>query len=258
MESSSAGSYRPTHTWLPSAETNGSGEEDEVHGTTTSVRSGSRNGRSGATLPDRARPGALAGRSPGVRVPELVVGVMVVAGCALAALLWHTSVTATRQAVVLATAVERGHVFEEADFAPADVAATGMRLIPFAERDSLVGRLAATDLDAATPLNDSVAVPAIPLSDGDALVGRRLEAGDYPAGLAAEATVQVLLLADPVVAVDADPAGRSVTLEGTAVVDTVVPLLNAADAVVVTLRLPDGLAAQVAAADSVRLVQVGH
>ena len=57
--------------------------------------------------------------------------------------------------------------------------------------------------------------------------------------------------------VDEQPTKTSVTLPEPAIVDAVTPLMNAADAMVVSLRLPAELAQQVAAADGVRLVQVG-
>lgn len=203
------------------------------------------------------RPRPLPPVAPKVRVPELIVGVLVVAGCALAAVLWHTSSTSTRRAVVLAVPVERGHVFAESDFAPAEVSATGMRLIAYEDRAGLVGRLAAADLEAATPVTDSVAVVAVPLADGEGLVGRRLEAGEYPSNLAPDATVQVILVVESSGGVDEQPTKTSVTLPEPAIVDAVTPLMNAADAMVVSLRLPAELAQQVAAADGVRLVQVG-
>ncbi len=208
-------------------------------------------------LSGRGQAPTLPATRPRVRGPELIVGVLVVAGCALGAVLWHQSSTSTRQALVLAQAVERGHVFEPADFAAADVSAQGMRLVAFADRDLMVGRIAATDLEAASPVTDSVAVEQVPLGDGESLVGCRLEAGEFPAGLAPGANVRVILVLEHATTPDATPTKESVELPSTAVVESVEPLTNAADAMVATLRLPSELAAQVAAADGVRLVQVG-
>jgi len=215
-------------------------------------------GRRGESPAERTkRLTALPATTPRVRVPELLTGVVVVVGCALGAVLWHTSSTSTRQALVLSHPVERGHVFVEDDFAAASVSAEGMRLVAFAERDRMLGRIAVADLDSATPITDSVATPTTPLAPGEARVGRRLDAGEYPADLASEARVQVVLVVEQAPVTGGAPTKQSVVLDQVAVVDAVTPLANAADSAIVTLRLPSALAQQVASADGVRLVQVG-
>ena len=216
-------------------------------------------GHHGHQVRERRRAGTPALPSTGsrIRVPEVLVGIVVVAGSALGALLWHQSSTTTRQALVLAHAVERGHVFELADFAPADVSARGMRLVAYADRDAMVGRIATTDLEAASPVTQSVAAAEVPLADGESLVGTRLEAGEFPVGLTAGASVEVILVVEHATSTDSAPTRESIALDRAAVVEAVEPLANAADTVVATLRLPSDLAQQVAAADGVRLVQIG-
>ena len=48
-------------------------------------------------------------------MPELVVGVALMVGFALAAVLWHMSATDKESALTLAGPVSRGHVIEAAD-----------------------------------------------------------------------------------------------------------------------------------------------
>lgn len=206
----------------------------------------------------------LANPSPRVRLPEVVVGVLVIAGSALATLVWHSSSSATTPALVLAADVARGHVLVEADFAAAEVRTVGVRLVPFDQRSAMLGRIAVVDLRAADPITDAVAVELLPIADDQALVSRRLEAGEFPDGIAPGSAVRVILLAD---AAATGAAGQGPTTNdggagsgaGTpvdAVVEDVRPGETAADISIVTLRVPDALADAVAAAGEVRLVQV--
>jgi hypothetical protein len=185
-----------------------------------------------------------------------MVGLLVVAGSALGIALWHTSSTATRQALVVAGDVDRGHVFTDADFAPASVSAEGMRLVAFADRGRMIGRIAATALSAATPITDSVALEQPPLAEGEGLVGRKLEAGEYPVGLPVGSTVQIVLVVEQASVTEGTPTKESIVLPESGVVEAVEPLVNQADAAVVTLRLSNELARQLASADGVRLIQV--
>lgn len=214
------------------------------------VRAGARISRTG-----RSHVGALPGTTR-LRLSEIAIGVLLVAGAALGVVLWHTSSTSTRPALVLARGVERGHVFVAADFASAQAAAHGMVLLPYSARDSMVGRIAATDLAAATPVTDSVAVETVPIAPGEAVVARRLDAGEFPAGLAPGSTVEVLLVVETMSSTSATPERESIVLPDPAVVDGVNGLDTLGDAVVITLRLPEAAARQVAAADGVRLLQV--
>ena len=120
---------------------------------------------------------------PSVRMPELVLGVLLVAGCALAAVLWQQSSGATRPALVLAHDVRRGDVLELQDFTSAEVRATGAHLLPYTDAERLVGRVVAANLSAFTPITDDLAVETIPLGADESLVGRRLELGQFPEGL---------------------------------------------------------------------------
>lgn len=259
--------------------------------------------RHGGLRRELHRPGAaLPPTRPRVRVPELVVGILLVAGCALGVLVWHISATTTREALVLARPVGRGQLLTAADFAPAPVAGSGVVLVPYADRTRFEGRFAATDLAAGTPLADSLALAATPLPAGEALIGRRLAPGLFPSGLAAgDAVVVVLVGEQPVViagtgrapAAASDsaaptanvgvpalggPAGEEALAVppggfGTgavpgaapeakpafveaATVESVSPAATS-EAVDVTLRAAADVAARIAAADDVRLVQVG-
>jgi hypothetical protein len=213
-----------------------------------------------------------------VRVPELLLGILLVTGCALAALVWQRSSATTQQALVFARDVRRGDVLTPQDFAAADVRATGARLLPFADGERLVGRIVAADLSAFTPVTDDLAVDAIPLGADESLVGRRLELGHFPSGLQPGDHVTVVLVQDdafaPTVAAappvparlgdesaetNADPdADPLVVPPLSAIVEMVSSIETAAGEVVVTLRVPSAEAEAIAAAPEVRLAQVAR
>ncbi len=199
-------------------------------------------------------------------MPELVVGLLLVTGFALAAVVWQSSSTRRSAALALANDVRRGTALQPSDFVAVDVASHGLGLVPFADAAKYVGKVTTVDLSAGAPVTRDVVTDVLPLTDGLALVGRRLEPGDYPGAIAVGDRVDVVPIADPAAvvatpAIDApyDPtAGTAAQSEATrATVESLTPLDDAAGAVVVTLRLPVAAAHGVAAANAVRLVTVG-
>jgi len=188
-------------------------------------------------------------------VPELVLGVLLVAGCALAAVLWQRSSGATRPALVLAHDVRRGDVLELQDFTSAEMRATGARLLPYTDAERLVGRVVAADLSAFTPVTDDLAVETIPLGADESLVGRRLELGQFPEGLQpGDAVTVVLVEAGPLTSTDGTGEPRTTPLPAT--LETLRVIDGGPGDVVATLRVSAVVAEQIAAASDVRLALV--
>lgn len=224
-----------------------------------------------APAPARRRSGrALAPARPTMRVPELMLGVLLVAGCALGAVLWQQSSSTTRQALVLAHDVRRGDLLGPTDFTAADVRATGARFLPFEDAERLAGRVAAADLSALTPLTDDLAVETIPLGADESLVGRRLELGQFPSGLKAGDHVVVVLVDSSAVLgptqgvavaspldVGSVPAPSEEPRPAlTAVIESMAPVETGSGDVVATLRVSSAYAERIAASSEVRLAQV--
>lgn len=223
----------------------------------------------------RSSPRRLASARPTVRVPELMLGILLVAGCALAAIVWQRSASTTQQALVFARDVRRGEVLVPQDFRAADVRATGARLLPYTDAARLVGRVVVADISAFTPVTDDLAVEAIPLGTDESLVGRRLELGEFPLGLRSGDRVTVVVVEDdpigaststatgvPVPEAQAgEPATDLITtagpgLELSAFIETISTIEGGPGDVVVTLRVASPVAEQIAAAREVRLAQV--
>lgn len=120
--------------------------------------------------------------APRRRLPELVLGIFLVAGCALAAVLLAAAGRERTPALALKGDIDRGHVLSEDDLqtiyigADADVA----HVSPDDEAD-LVGRAALSNLpDGALLTLDQFADPDAVLQSGDAKIGLSLEPGQLP------------------------------------------------------------------------------
>ena len=213
--------------------------------------------RSPRALPQddlRLRP-APTGRK--VRLPELLLGVVLVGVGALAAVwLWSSTTTRTPVAVLRAP-LAKGAIVTEADLRPAEVAlGDGVRAVAWSDRARLVGRTAVADLPADTVLVSALVADQPVLAPGEALVGLKLTAGGYPAGN--------LRAGDPVAVVGAAPsagpepiAGAGTAITSAATVWDVTDVADEPGAVLVTLRLSEGDAQRVSAvADQVRVVRV--
>lgn len=117
------------------------------------------------------------------RVPELLLGLALVVGFALAALVWHANSTQRDAALALATGVERGETITadhlEVVYLGTDDAVA--RLDPVRSVD-IIGRVAAADLEAGTLVTTSNVIDLPTLTPGEGVVGLALDPGQYPAG----------------------------------------------------------------------------
>jgi hypothetical protein len=188
-----------------------------------------------------------------IRVPELLVGLLLVGGFGLGAVAWQASSNSTEPVAVLATPVAKDTVLTEAALRPAEVALNGAAAaVPWAARDRLVGRTALADLPAATVVVPGLVGDEPTLAAGEALVGLELGRGSYPAGsLAPGDAVAVVLAAEAGAEAPAAPLAPEATVwEVTEVADQ-------EGTVLVTLRLAEADAQRVSAlSDRARIVRV--
>jgi hypothetical protein len=185
-----------------------------------------------------------------------VLGVVLVVGGALGALVWHRASTATSLVTTVAVPVARGEELSATQLAPVEVGGSlPAGLVPWSQASELVGRRLVTDVPAGTPLLPSLLVAGTPLADGEALAAVKVGAGSYPAGLAPGDVVDAVAV--PVAVVDADLTAAPVVVVAGAVVHAVEPLGDVELSEVVTLRLPaESARALGAVAGPVRLVRV--
>jgi Flp pilus assembly protein CpaB len=189
----------------------------------------------------------------GVRVPETVLGVLLVAGSALGGLVWYRSATAPQTVVVAAGDLPRGHVLTAADLRAATVSGVeGITLVAGDEARGLIGQAVRVDLSAGTPLTPAVVAETAPLDPGEALVATAVGPGQYPPSLAAGDLVRVVVIAE---SADAGSASNAMADEVAEVWELDEPT-DVDPHAVVTLRVSLELATGIAGAASVRLIQV--
>lgn len=169
----------------------------------------------------RSSPATLSPPRNRVRMPELVVGVLVMTVFALGAVMWHLSAVHKTPALAVSSKVERGE----------EIRASDLRIVYVASDDSLarldagdtadvVGKVALVDLGPGTLVTKSVVAERPGLESGDGVVGLSLEPGGYPAmGLAPGDRVNVI---GTVGAVSADGDSDADPPEGAANADGVV------------------------------------
>lgn len=231
--------------------------------------------RSGAAASNGHRPDPVSGIAPPrrrVRMPELVVGVLVMTVCALGAVLWHLSAVDKSPALAVVGNVERGQTLSASDVRVVYVASDDtLARLTEADLNRVVGRVALVDLAPSTLLTRSLVADQPALEAGDGIVGLSLEPGGYPAmGLSPGDLVNVVRTIDPADPIsdttddtDSGSGGEASTATGDVVIArgaTVVSVEElSSDRLLVSILASEGDAVAVAAragSGSLRLVQV--
>ncbi len=115
------------------------------------------------------------------RIPELALGVLLVAGCALAAVAWQTLSDPSRAVLAVRNDIDRGDIITAADLQAVEIATDDqVNLIPSGSAATMVGRIAQVDLATGTLLTTAMAADVAAIGDGQALVGLAVERGSLP------------------------------------------------------------------------------
>ncbi len=197
------------------------------------------------------------------RLPETLIGLLLVAGCALGVFVYVTSVRGQTPVVTVARQVPAGAALAAADLATVGVSAgDGLVTIPAGELDELVGRVARVALSPGVPLTRDVLADRSAVPAGLSSVGLALDPGGYPTTQLRPGD-QVQVIATPTVAGAATgtTAPAAEVLVDAAEVFEVAPVSDSSDRLLVTVLVPESLAAPVAGAasqDAVRLAVSGE
>lgn len=193
------------------------------------------------------------------RLPELILGILLIAGCALAAVLLAVSGRSRIPAVALSDDVERGDVIERADLTTVQLGTDGdVSYLRQSDLDTLVGQVALTDLPGGAVVTpDMFGAPAEQLGSGDGRIGLTADMHQMPSlGLAVGDEVSVV--ARP------QGSGEAASIVGQAVVSHIEKLEERSgqdDRWYVSLQAPrtqaDAMAIALAGDSQVELVQVG-
>lgn len=185
-----------------------------------------------------------------VRVPELVIGVLLVSGCALAALLLQRSDTNRVTVVVAARHIARGSAISAVDLTGSTLSGDTSMLISGDDAKGLLGQVASVDIAAGVPLSSALFTTASALGPDEALTSVALEPGRMPPDLTPNDEVRIVV-------VNAGAANAPARLlDATAQVWSIVDADGTNLNTIVTLRGPLSLATDLAAASTVQIARV--
>lgn len=185
---------------------------------------------------------------------ELVLGLALVVGGAVAMSAWFQRATTPTDVVVLGRDLQRGHIVTSQDLDTAVVrGAEGLRVMKSDDPSlpEILGRRLMVDVAAGTPVDPGLLAPVEPLGIDEALVALAVRDGDFPTRLSASDRVEVVTLSlgsglgidDEISTIRAEVI--DVTPRGELDAETVV-----------TLRAPRDLTSRLVVADRVRLAVV--
>jgi hypothetical protein len=118
-------------------------------------------------------------------LPWLLLGILLVAGCALAFAVTSLRLSARHPVLALAQDVPAGHVLQTTDLTVVNVGAdSSLALIPESSESTVIGRPAAVPLASGSLLTPSELGAGVTPPTGSAIVGVALKAGQYPPELA--------------------------------------------------------------------------
>lgn len=133
---------------------------------------------------DRENPGRevpVGGQRRKVDVPQVLVAVLLVAGCALGALVWSAASNERVPVLALAADVGRGDQLGAGDVRVVNIDTdTEIASVPASSLGNFVGSIATADLSAGTVIAPSQFAIGEPLGPGEAVVGAALGDGEYP------------------------------------------------------------------------------
>ena len=187
------------------------------------------------------------GRGSGVRTPELAVGVLLVVGCALAAVVVFVQADRKTPVAAFASDVAAGEVIEHRDLRVVYVSSDGELATTSPEAAArFVGRRALRDVSSGSLLTDDVVADDQSVAAGEGVVAVAVAPSAVPsAALSVGDTVNV------VVSGASEGSDDAVLVEGAVVHG--LETLDADGGVVVSLRTSTELANRIAAAEATRL-----
>lgn len=130
-----------------------------------------------------------------VRIPELAIGVFVIAGAIAVSVILNTEEDSGTGVLAVGQDVARGQVIDAADLTVVSIDADrDVALLASELSANVVGMRAAVAMEAGTPLSSSHLVSVSPLSRREALVGLVIDDSRAPADLAPGDLVEVKFL----------------------------------------------------------------
>lgn len=188
-----------------------------------------------------------------VRVPELAVGVLIVAACVLGALLWQRSVEKGAPILIAGRDLTRGQVVTDDDLAAVVVSSDEpLRLLKASAAPQIIGMRLLSDIPVGTPLSMTQLSRVEPVDERHALVGITVTLAQAPIDLLAGDSVRLVSVNSEV-----DGDRRVEVMAQRAKIWEISLQDDLAGLRSVTLRLPIDSASSVLGHDELHLMKVG-
>jgi len=189
------------------------------------------------------------------RVPDMAVGIALIAFGVIGSMAVYRSASATVSVVGVVRDVERGQVIEASDLQAIRISPeTAQYFVDASNAGSLLGKSLTVSVKGGTPLSESMVSSASPLGLDEALTSAAVPTGNIPANLAVNDKVRLVLTPDATITNASPPLlfDEVVTISAIEQSDE----LNSA--VIVTFRGPLRLSLAIAGAGNVRISLVSE
>ena len=188
------------------------------------------------------------------RIPEMVLGLVLVVGGSFGALMLYRSGTESVTVVSSAHKLHRGQVISPSDLIATEVPGSAAHFfVSGGAAKSLVGKTVAVDVGSHIPLSELMVTTKSPLGTSEALTSMPVDVGNYPSEIAPGDRVRVVLAPELTMSVATPPR----MFEEVVTVWSIQFPEDFSDQAVVTLRGPLDLAMAVASSGRVHIVLVG-
>ena len=189
------------------------------------------------------------------RVPDMAVGIALIALGVIGSMAVYRSASATVSVVGVVRDLDRGRVIEASDLQAIRISPESAQFFVDANNaGSLLGKSLTVSVNGGTPLSESMVSSASPLGLDEALTSAAVPTGNIPANLAVNDKVRLVLTPDATIANASHPLlfDEAVTISAIEQSDE----LNSA--VIVTFRGPLRLSLAIAGAGNVRISLVSE
>lgn len=188
-----------------------------------------------------------------VRVPELTVGILIVTGCVLGALLWQRSIERGTAVLVAGRDLRRGQIVGDTDLAAVVVTSNQpLLLLRASAAEQILGMRMLVDIPSGTPINPTQVSEVEPVDARHGLVGVTVTSAEAPLDLIAGDTVRMVVVDSEV-----DGTRRVETLSEQATIWEITVPDEIDGRRSVTLRLPLDAMALPVGHEELHLVKVG-
>ena len=189
------------------------------------------------------------------RVPDMAVGIALIALGVIGSMTVYRSASATVSVVGVVSDLDRGQVIEASDLQAIRISPeTAQFFVDASNAGSLLGKSLTVSIKGGSPLSESMVSSASPLGLDEALTSAAVPAGNIPANLAVNDKVRLVLTPDATITNASPPLlfDEAVTISAIEQSDE----LNSA--VIVTFRGPLRLSLAIAGAGNVRISLVSE